>query len=446
MSGMIDREHSFIASPNRTLMVLALPVLVSMIAEPLTGLVDTAFVARLGAASLAGLGVGTIALSSVLWIFNFLGIGSQTQVAQSWGRNDHGRASVLSGQALLLALAFGVAVAIPGMLLSSQAAALMGATGEVLENARIYMNIRFLAAPAVLISATAFGILRGLQDMRTPMKVALAINILNVALDPVLIFGFGPLPALGIAGAALATIASQWFGAAWCLFAVLENLGIPRGLDLREATALVRVGGDLFIRTGLLTTFLLLTTRAATEAGADTGAAHQAIRQVWIFTALFLDSFAITGQSLVGYFVGAGNLEQARRVAGYVFAWSAGTGALLALAMLTATGAVMSLLVPSTSWQIFPEAWFLASVAQPLNALAFAADGVHWGTGDFAFLRNVMLLATTTGVGLLYLSGTGSGLTAIWIITAVWISIRAAFGLLRVFPGLGKSPLRGEPV
>ncbi|MCA9800780.1 MAG: MATE family efflux transporter [Cyanobacteria bacterium HKST-UBA02] len=443
---MTDQEHSFIARPNRTLIALALPVLVSMIAEPLTGLVDTAFVAKLGAASLAGLGVGTITLSSVLWIFNFLGIGSQTQVAQSWGGNDQGRASVLSGQALLLALAFGMAVAIPGILLSSQAAALMGASGEVLENARTYMNIRFLAAPAVLISATAFGVLRGLQDMRTPMKVALAINILNVALDPVLIFGFGPLPALGIAGAALATIASQWFGAAWCLFAVFKNLGAPKGLDLSEATALIRVGGDLFIRTGLLTTFLLLTTRAATEAGADTGAAHQAIRQVWIFTALFLDSFAITGQSLVGFFIGAGNLEQARRVASYVFAWSVGTGALLALAMLSTTGAVMNLLVPPSSRSIFPEAWFLASVAQPLNALAFATDGVHWGTGDFAFLRNVMILATTTGVCLLYLSGAGNGLTAIWIITAFWISIRAAFGVLRVFPGLGKSPLKGKTV
>jgi len=443
---MTDKDHSFIEKPNRTLVVLALPVLVSMIAEPLTGLVDTAFVAKLGAASLAGLGVGTITLSSVLWIFNFLGIGSQTQVAQSWGRDDQGRASVLSGQALLLALAFGMAVAIPGILLSSQAASLMGATGEILENARIYMNIRFLAAPAVLLTATAFGILRGLQDMRTPMKVALAINILNMVLDPIMIFGFGPVPALGIAGAALATIASQWFGAVWCLFAVFKSLGMPGRLDLREATALIRVGGDLFVRTGLLTTFLLLTTRAATEAGADTGAAHQAIRQVWIFTALFLDSFAITGQSLVGYFIGAGNREQARRVAGYVFAWSVGTGALLALAMLTTTGAVMSLLVPPSSRNIFPEAWYLASVAQPLNALAFATDGVHWGTGDFAFLRNVMILATTTGVCLLYLSETGNCLTSIWVITALWISIRAAFGFMRVFPGLGKSPLKEETV
>ncbi len=101
-------NHPFVHAPHRTLLRLAFPVLLSLTAEPLTGLVDTAFVAPLGAVALAALGVGTAALSSVFWIFNFLGIGSQSEVAQALGRGDSARARQMSGLALLLATGIGL--------------------------------------------------------------------------------------------------------------------------------------------------------------------------------------------------------------------------------------------------------------------------------------------------------------------------------------------------
>ena len=83
---MAHSEHPFTRQPHRTLVSLSIPVLFSMTAEPLTALIDTAFIASLGAVSLAALGVGTTALSSLFWMFNFLGIGTQTEVSQADGQ------------------------------------------------------------------------------------------------------------------------------------------------------------------------------------------------------------------------------------------------------------------------------------------------------------------------------------------------------------------------
>lgn len=438
----IDR-HPFEATPHRTLLLLSLPVLFSLTAEPLTALVDTAFVARLGSISLAALGVGATLLSSVFWLFNFLGIGSQTAVAQASGRGDRREIASISTVAFLVASVAGIVLIVLGFGLTAPAVALMGASDELARQAISYMQIRLLGAPAVLVALAAFGVLRGRMDMRSPLRIAVGINALNIALDPLLIFGLGPVPALGIRGAAVASTLSQWAGAVWAFQIVLSQTGFTTELNLKQARQLLRVGGDLFIRTGLLNLFLVLATRTATMAGAEAGAAHQAIRQCWIFTALLLDAFAITCQSLVGYFVGKGGLEQARHAAKVTIGWSLGTGVVLGLMMLAGQEMVSVLLVPAGAAAVFSPAWRISALTQPLNAVSFATDGVHWGTGDFRFLRNVVILVTLIGVsGLSIIKPTQSGaLSEVWIVTTIWIGGRALLGFLRVWPGIGKAPL-----
>ena len=423
---------------------MSLPVLLSLVAEPLTGLADTVFVAQLGAESLAAMGAGTVAISSIFWAFNFLGIGTQTEVAQAYGRQEVKRASEIGGLAAALSIAIGVLLTGAGLLVVPYVSTIMGAEGAVHDFSSQYIRIRLFGSPAVLVSLAAFGILRGLQDMRTPFRVAVSINILNIILDPLLIYGYGPFPRLGIFGAGLASTISQWIGAFWAVGVVLRRLGIPARIRLGDVVKLFQVGRDLFIRTGLLTAFFIFSTRAATRIGPDAGAAHQAIRQVWVFTALFLDAYAITGQSLIGFFMGPGRLEQARRVARLVYAWSAATGVILSAAMWLGQNLVVRLLLPPSAGGIFFSAWLVAVVFQPINALAFASDGIHWGTGDFRFLRNVMIAATTFGgIAIYLLDETVSGaLMWIWLITGCWITIRAGFGVLRIWPGIGKSPLR----
>ncbi|MDX1584425.1 MAG: MATE family efflux transporter [Thermoanaerobaculia bacterium] len=439
---MTDAER-FHERPHGTLLALSIPVLFSLIAEPLTGLVDTAFVARLGSVSLAALGVGTMSLSAVFWIFNFLGIGTQTEVAQSLGAGEHDRASHAAGLAMSLAMLIGLGLLILGVWLAPLASRWMGASGAIESGAVLYIRIRLLAAPAVLVTVAGFGALRGIHDMQTPLKIAVAVNVFNIALDWPLIFGLGPIPRLEIAGAAAASALSQWIGATWVFVAVRKKIGTSRPFDLTGTRKLLRVGGDLFLRTGLLTAFLVLTTRAATRIGAEAGAAHQAIRQVWQFTALFLDAFAVAGQSLIGWFVGGARTAEAKRVAAVVLFWSVVTGAGLGLLMILGQPIFEKLLVPAGALPFFATAWWIAALSQPLNGISFGTDGIHWGTGDFAFLRNVVGFATAVGaIGIWALDERGRHAFAmVWILTALWITIRALFGVLRIWPGIGKAPL-----
>ena len=424
-------------------MTLAVPVLFSLIAEPLTGLVDTAFVARLGAESLAALGVGTAALSSVFWIFNFLGIGTQTEVAQALGQQKRERATQFAGLALSLSGVLGLVMILIGWLAAPWLATMLGATAVVHSAAVEYMQIRLFGAPAVLALLTAFGALRGMQDMRTPLWIAVSINVLNIILDALFIVGLGTIPALGIAGAAWASVLAQWLGAIWAVAAVVRHLGWPQQLPIGEVGRLLKIGGDLFVRTGLLTLFLLLTTRAATQSGVVAGAAHQAIRQVWLFTALGLDALAITAQSLIGFFMGTKWIAQARRVARFACWWGIGLGVVLAVGMFIEQGFVIKMLVPVTAVSIFTIPWFFAALVQPINALAFVTDGIHWGTADFRYLRNGMFLATFIGAIGIWLidTNTPQALLWIWVVTGVWIIIRAVIGVIRIWPGIGESPL-----
>jgi MATE family multidrug resistance protein len=328
--------------------------------------------------------------------------------------------------------------------LSGWLAELLGASGDVKVNAISYMQIRLFGAPAVLVMMVVFGAMRGLQDMRTPLWIALGVNALNLILDWLLIFGNGPFPKMGVAGSALASTLSQWLGALIGIGFIAAKLGLTRAFALRDATKLLRVGGDLFVRTALLNLFLALTTRAANSISSDAGAAHQVIRQVYVFTSLALDAYATTVQSLVGYFIGLGSVRWAKQVAKIGAGWSFGTGIILGGLMWWGRESVIALLVPATAINVFLPAWAVSSLSQPISSLAFLTDGAHWGTGDYKFLRNAMIIATMIGSLGIWLINTKAdqALFWVWIVTGLWIMLRGTLGLLRIWPGIGEAPFK----
>jgi MATE family multidrug resistance protein len=436
-------EHPFLKHPHRTLVGLALPVLVSLIAEPVTGLVDTAFMARAGGASLAALGVGTVLLSSVFWAFNFLGIGTQTSVARALGAGDMRGARQASTTAALTALVLGILLALLTWPWIDAATGFMGAGAIMGAEARVYLEIRLFGAPAILLLLASFGALRGIQDMKTPLWIAVGLNLLNIALDYVLVFGIGPVEPMGLAGVAVASVLSQWGGAVVAFLAAQKRLGGWSAPDPSSVASLFVVGRDLVVRTASLLLFLLLATRASTHLGEMEGAVHQAVRQSWILSAFLLDAWAASAQSLVGFFVGAREIAIARRVATISCGWALLTGVALVVVMFGLEAGALWLLVPPEATALFHSVWWIAAVAQPLNALSFVTDGIHWGTGDYRYLRNVMILATVTGaVALLTLPTDWSGsFVLVWWITVAWVGVRAVFGLLRIWPGIGAARL-----
>ena len=414
-----------------------------MVAEPLTGLVDTAFVARLGTEPLAALGVGTVVLSSCLWLLNFLSVGSQTEVSQASGRKQLQKGRKIASIALFLALSIGGLLSLVIFFLAAKVSTFMGAAGAIHEYAVTYIKCRTFGGPAVLVSMTSFGVLYGLGDMRTPLFIAVGVNVMNICFDALLIFGAGPIPPLGIAGAGIATSISQVIGALLCIYFVSRKLGFTLDIDLSDIRRLMKIGRDMVFRTGSLILFILLSTRLATQLGSEAGAVHQAIRQVWVFTAFFLDATAVVAQSVIGFYFGSGKIAQARQVAKLVCGWSVFIGFCLMCFMLVTADWVVILLVPTVGATLFWPAWFVASLFQPIAAIAYVTDGIHWGTGDFRYLRNVVILATLCSSAILVLVeylGCAS-LALIWWITGGWIVIRATLGILRIWPGISGSPL-----
>ena len=429
-----------------------MPILGSLIAEPLTGLVDTAFVARLGVDSLAALGVGTMVLSALFWALSFLGVATQTRVAVSIGADAHtdgpGRdAARLCLVAVVLALLLGTGFAVVGIPLADAASRAMGADGPVAELSAAYLRIRLAGAPAMLACFAAFGALRGAHDMRTPLWVAGGMNALNIVLDPILIFGFGPVPDWGVAGAAAASTASQWAGAAWAAAVALRRLGRPDRFDWRQARGLLTAGVNLFLRAACLNGFLILGTRKATLIGPGSGAVHQVVRSTWFFNALFLDAFAISAQSLVAHFLGRGERARARYVAKITCQWSLGAGGLLCLLMMAAEPWVSQLYIPPVAAALFSVPWRIAALSQPISGLTFGTDGVHFGASDFVFLRNTVLAALLVGAAILLATDAESptALNAVWWSFMAWTLVRAVAGMTRVWPGFGDAPLGWEP-
>jgi MATE family multidrug resistance protein len=402
---------------DREIAALAIPALGALIADPLLGLVDTAFVGRLGETELGALGVAVAVFAVAFFVFNFLEYATTTMVAQAVGSGDRPAAGRQALTALLVAVVTGVLVMVVLELAVGPILTLMGARGELRDLAAAYIRIRALAAPAVLTVRAAHGTFRGYQDTRTPLVVALGINGINLVLDPLLIFGLG----WGVAGAAWATVAAQWLGAVWFLALLLvrrrEELGVvPGRIPLRHVRPFLRAGRDIVIRTGALLSVFTLATAVAARISETAVAAHQVAFQVWVFLALTVDALAIAAQALIGRYLGAGETDQARRVADRLVVIGLAVGGVLALLLAVVAGPLPTWFTdePAVVEAIRSIYGFLV-VAMPMAAVVFVWDGVFLGAADFAFLALAMVAASLVGAAvLLAVVPLGWGLVGVW--------------------------------
>jgi MATE family multidrug resistance protein len=398
---------------DRQILALGIPALGALAADPLVSLVDTAFVGRLGTTSLAALGIDAAIFGLAFFAFNFLAYGVTPLVARAIGAGEADRASRVVANGLVAAVGLGTVVTAVLLVGAEPILNVMGASDEVAGEAVGYLRIRALAAPAVLIITLGHGAFRGHQDTRTPFLITLGFNLVNLVLDPLLIFGAG----WGLNGAALATLAAQWLGATWFLVLIRRRLGLQfAGVEPTELFGLLRVGRDVVIRTAaLLVTFTVATRVAATIGDAEV-AAHQVAMQILIFLALSIDALAIAAQSLIARFVG----EQRR-----TDAWDVSVR-LLQLGAVVGVGFLILLVVTRSvvpGWftseaevqEAIESIWLILAVMQPLAALVYVWDGIVMGAGEFGYLAWAMVLSGVVAMGALALVvPLGWGLPGVW--------------------------------
>jgi putative MATE family efflux protein len=409
---------------DREILGLAVPALGALAIDPLLTLADTAFVARLGTIELAALGVDTAIFGFAFFAFNFLAYVVTPLVARALGRGRPEEAARWVGDALLLAVALGLVVALVLELLAPLLVDLMGAAVEVADPAVGYLRIRALAAPAVLVVTAGHGAFRGHKDTRTPLRVALGVNVLNLVLDPLLIFGLG----WGLHGAAVATVMAQYLGAIWFLRLIIEReMGArPRGFreSLPSLLDLGRNGILLSIRTGLLLAAFTVAASVATRIGPEQIAAHQLVAQVFLLAALLADSFAIAAQAMVGETAARGDLDQLHALNRRLVGWGLVAGiALLAVVGLGRYGLAW-LASDVVVADLAVQAAGIVAVTEPMSALVFVADGIFLG------LLALGLMAISTGAGAVIASSLmiwtpmGDTLEGIWWAMAILVAVR----------------------
>ncbi|WP_256921829.1 MATE family efflux transporter [Leifsonia sp. NCR5] len=412
---------------DRDILRLAVPALGALVAEPVFLLADSAMVGHLGVAPLAGLGIASAILQTIVGLMVFLAYSTTPAVARRLGAGDL-RGAVASGvDGCWLALGLGIVLAVVGWFASPALVGLFGASTAVSEAATRYLEISMLGLPAMLLVFAATGLLRGLQDTKTPLVVAVAGFAVNIVLNYLFIYVAG----LGIAGSAVGTVAAQWAMASVYLVIVAVNarrVGAPLLPHHTGLTSTARSGGWLLLRTASLRAAMLLAVFAATRLGPDELAAFQVAMTAFATLAFALDALAIAAQALVGKGLGAGDLDGVRAVLRRCIQWGIGAGVVLgAVVLLTSPVAAGLFTGDATVAALLPPALAIVGIGAPLGGYVFVLDGVLIGAGDARYLAltglaNVAVFVPLAVAVVVWGSHDAAGLA--------WLTAAFAFGYI----------------
>ena len=414
---------------DREILRLALPALGALVAEPLFLLADTAIVGRLGTPELAGLGIAATVLGTLVNLSIFLAYGTTAAVARMLGAGDLRGALRQGIDGCWLAVLIGVATLAAGLPLTSWIVSLFGPAPDVAAHAETYLRISLAGIPAMLLVLAATGVLRGLQDTRTPLAVAATGAAVNVPLNLLLVHVAG----LGIAGSAIGTVAVQ-IAMATVFLVIVRRGAHEHGASMRPYWPGVRssfgAGIPLLIRTLAMRVALVVTTLVATALGTAPLAAHQIVFNTWLLLALVLDAVAIAAQALVGRALGAGDVTAARSITRRMVQWGVLAGIVLGL-LLLAGGPVYARLFTSDVEvrALVVSALVVAAAIQPIAGWVFVLDGVLIGAGDGRYLAwasaasVAVFLPAAWAVSALEWSDR-AGLVALWLAIGVWTVAR----------------------
>ncbi|MFJ6806304.1 MATE family efflux transporter [Streptomyces anulatus] len=421
---------------DREIIALAVPAFGALVAEPLFVMVDSAVVGHLGTPQLAGLGIAAALLMTAVSIFVFLAYATTAAVARRVGAGDLPAAIRQGMDGIWLALLLGAAVVALAIPTAPWLVDIFGASDTAAPYAITYLRISILGIPAMLVVLAATGVLRGLQDTRTPLYVAIGGFTMNAALNVTLVYGAG----LGIAGSAWGTVIAQVGMAAAYLVVVIRGAR-RHGASLRPDAAGIRAsaqaGVPLLIRTLSLRAVLMIATAVAARLGDVDIAAHQIILSLWSLTAFALDAIAIAGQAIIGRYLGANDEKGAREACRRMVEWGLGCGIILGVLIVLARPLFIPLFTsdPSVKDTLLP-ALLVVAVSQPIAGVVFVLDGVLMGAGDGRYLAWAMLvtLAVFAPVALLVPS-LGGGLTALWWAMTLMMAVRLVTLWLRTRSG-----------
>lgn len=416
--------HADRRAVDRDIVRLAVPALGALVVEPLFLLTDTALVGHLGATPLAAVGVASAVLQTVTGLLVFLAYSTTPAVARALGAGDR-RGAVHAGiDGMWLALVLGVVLALVGWPVAGPLVSAFGTAGPVAKAATAYLTLSLLGLPAILVVTASTGLLRGLQDTRTPLVVATVGFLANGLLNAALIYGAG----WGVEGSAAGTVIVQWaMAGVYVVIAVraARSSGAPLRPGPSGVVRALRSGAWLFVRTASLRVAMLATVSVAAGLGTTGLATTQVGLTVFATLAFALDALAIAGQALVGHGLGARDPDRVRLVTGRLVLLGIAGGVLLGVVTAAVSGVVAPVFSDAEGVrETLPGVLLVIAAGMPVAGYVFVLDGVLIGAGDARYL------AVAGGVNLVVylplLWWAGGTLAGLWAAFALgYIGVRA---------------------
>lgn len=418
----------------KLIIILAIPAVIENLFQTILGFVDTYFVSKISLAAVSAVGVTNAILAIYFSLFMAIGVAANVRIANFLGANYPEKARHISQQSIVLAIIFGVFTGVVTLVLAEPLLRLMGIEADVLVLGALYFRI--VGIPSIFMSLmfVLSAILRGAGDTKSPMMVSIIINVINVVLDYVLIFGFLFIPEMGIVGAAIGTVIARLIGSGLLFYYIYRSKILsfrkeywkPDKVHLMELTTLgaPAAGERLIMRAGQIVYFGFVV-----ALGTNAFAAHQIAGNVEVFSYMIGYGFATAATILVGQQIGAGKYEEATRYAKL--------STYLAFGAMAALGALLFFL-GDWAGSFFTQdqavikdigtALKISGVFQPFLAVLLILTGAFQGANNTKFpmyLTAVGMWAVRTV--LVYLLGIkfGWGLAGVWIAIGVDITFRA---------------------
>ncbi|MCU1638389.1 MAG: family efflux transporter [Microbacteriaceae bacterium] len=399
---------------DREILRLAVPALGALVAEPLFLLTDTALVGHLGEVPLGGLSIASAILQTVVGLLVFLAYATTPTVARRLGAGDLPGAVRAGIDGLWLGIAIGAAVLGAGLFAGPAVVSLFRAGPDVTAAATTYLMISLWGLPAMLLVLAATGLLRGLQDTRTPLVVAGFGFLANALLNALFIYGFG----WGISGSAVGTVVAQW-GMAGVYVVIAVRAARVAEVSLRPGlsgvTGAAASGGWLLLRTASLRLAMLATVFVGTDLGVTALATLQIALTIFATLAFALDALAIAGQAMVGHGLGASDVPRVRAITRRLVWFGIVSG--LALGALLATIAPFAGPVFTSDNDIhlaLTVVLLVMALGVPIAGYVFVLDGVLIGAGDARYLAVSGFGNLAMYLPLLTIAASSGSVTALW--------------------------------
>lgn len=465
---------------------IAIPAALALMADPIASLIDTAFIGHIGPVELAGVGVAIAVFNQVsrIAIFPLVSITTSfvaeedavsrlntegkleadnmekaclenSEVKELITKADAGNTAnkydnyktpklenekrhiPSASSALVIG---GILGLVQAVFLIFGAKLLLGIMGikhgsPMLAPAQRYLILRSLGAPAILLSLAMQGIFRGFKDTTTPLYATVAGDVTNIILDPIFIFTLK----LGVSGAAIAHIISQYLLAAILLWKLMEKIDLlPPNIGELQFSRFLKNGVLLLARVIAATFCVTLAASMAARHGPTTMAAFQICLQIWLASSLLADGLAVAGQAILATAFAEKDLEKATSTAsrvlqlglvlGLILSVFLGVGLHFGSRLFTNDRNVLRLISIATPF---------VAATQPINALAFVFDGVNFGASDFIYSAYSMVLVAIVSIVCLFLLSASHGFVGIWIALTIYMSLRMFAGFWRIATGSG---------